>query len=85
MPKTPGRRGGKLLEDAQRAVKATSRQNPGQLLFGGADNRDITIERIQRQLAELTWLMVNGKPTGSSRERQAEPSRPENKELTQNP
>ncbi|GFZ09787.1 hypothetical protein Acr_21g0003860 [Actinidia rufa] len=29
-PKTPGRRGGKLLEDAQRDAKATSGQNPRQ-------------------------------------------------------
>ena len=39
-PKTPGRRGGKLLDDAQKGAKATSGQNLGWLLLGGEDNRD---------------------------------------------
>ena len=47
-PKTPGHREGKLLEDAQRVARATSRQNPSQLLLRGADSRDITIECLQR-------------------------------------
>ncbi|GFY95352.1 hypothetical protein Acr_10g0007370 [Actinidia rufa] len=45
-PKIPVHRGGKLLEDAQRVAKATSRQNPGRLLPEGLDSRDITIERL---------------------------------------
>ena len=36
-----------LLEDAQRAAKATSGQNPSQLLLGGVDSLDITIQRLQ--------------------------------------
>ena len=58
VPKTPTHRGGKLLEDAQRAAMAIFGQNPGQLLPGGTNSRDITIERLQRQLAELTQIMV---------------------------
>ncbi|GFS37695.1 hypothetical protein Acr_00g0053490 [Actinidia rufa] len=84
-PKTPWCRGGKLLEDAQRVAKATSGQKPGRLLPGGADSRDIIIERLQRQLAELTQLMVNSRPTRSGREGEARPSWPKNKVLTQNP
>ena len=53
-PKTLGHRGGKLLEDAQRAARATSRCNPSRLLPRGVDSQDITIECLQRQLAELT-------------------------------
>ena len=56
-PKTPGPRDGKLLEDVQRAAGAISRQNPSRLLPGEADSHDITIERLQRQLAELTQIV----------------------------
>ncbi|GFS40881.1 hypothetical protein Acr_00g0071010 [Actinidia rufa] len=44
------------------AAKATSGQKASLLLLGGTNTRDITIEHLQRQLAELTWLMVNSKP-----------------------
>ena len=52
--KNPGCRGGKLLEDALREARAPSLQNPCRLLLGGADSRNITIERLQGQLAKLT-------------------------------
>ena len=53
VPKIPRRKGGKLLDDAQRGAKATSRQNPGRLLPRGVDSRDITIQHLQTQLAEM--------------------------------
>ena len=56
-PKTLAHRDGKLLEDAQTAAGVVSRQNPSQLLPKGADNHDITIECLQRQLAELTQIV----------------------------
>ena len=40
---------------------ATSSQNPGRLILGGTNNRDITIKRLQRQLVELMQIMVNSK------------------------
>ncbi|GFS34533.1 hypothetical protein Acr_00g0034510 [Actinidia rufa] len=58
-PKIPGHRGGKLLEDGQRMVGAIFGQNPSQLLLGREDSCDITIELLQRQLAELTQIMVD--------------------------
>ena len=60
-PKIPKHKGGKLLEVAQKEARATSGQNPGQFLPRGADNRDIIIERLQRQLVELTHIMVDNK------------------------
>ncbi|GFS36490.1 hypothetical protein Acr_00g0046270 [Actinidia rufa] len=60
-PKIPGCKGGKLLADAQRAAGVTSGQNPGRLLPKGEDNRDIIIEFLQRQLGELTQIMVDSR------------------------
>ena len=42
---------------------ASSGQNPSQLLPRRADSRDITIKRLQRQLAELTQIMVDNRLT----------------------
>ncbi|GFZ12789.1 hypothetical protein Acr_23g0011740 [Actinidia rufa] len=46
IPRTPGDRGAKLLADAQRMAKATSKQTLGRLLPEGEDSRDITIKRL---------------------------------------
>ena len=51
-PKTLGGRGAKLLDDAQRKARATSKQNPSRLLLRGADSRDIAIQRLKTQLAK---------------------------------
>ena len=53
-PRTPGDKGAKLLVDAQRAIKATSRKKPGRLLPKEGDNWDITIKHLQNQLAKMT-------------------------------
>ncbi|GFZ14411.1 hypothetical protein Acr_24g0006010 [Actinidia rufa] len=74
-PKTPGHRGGKLLEDAQKTVGATSRQNPSRLLLRGEDSRDVIIEHLQRQLIKLTQIMVDSKlmrPVEAAAPRQTE-------------
>ena len=59
--KTLGRRGGKLLDDAQRVAKATSGQNSSSSLPGGADSRDIIIKCLQIQLAKMTQILVDNK------------------------
>ncbi|GFY97772.1 hypothetical protein Acr_12g0003130 [Actinidia rufa] len=61
VPRTPGDRGGKLLADAQRAAKATSKQRPGRLPPGGRDDRDSSRARLEG---------AGGPPMGTQRERQ---------------
>ncbi|PSS21414.1 Mediator of RNA polymerase II transcription subunit 13-like [Actinidia chinensis var. chinensis] len=70
VPRTPGDRGGKLLADAQRAAKATSKQRLGRLSPGERDDRDITIGRLQAQLTKMAQILgVNlGFQTPFSRE-----------------
>ncbi|GFZ11459.1 hypothetical protein Acr_22g0008570 [Actinidia rufa] len=51
-PKTLGGRRVKLLDDAQRTARATSRQNPCRFLLGGGDSWDMTIQRLQTQLGQ---------------------------------
>ena len=51
--RTPGDRGAKLLVDAQRTTKATSKQRPSWLLPEEDDSRDITIKCLLVQLAEM--------------------------------
>ncbi|GFS35799.1 hypothetical protein Acr_00g0042110 [Actinidia rufa] len=58
-PKTPGGRRAKLLGDAQRMSRATSRQNPGRLLPGRVDSRDITMQCLQTQLAKMAQILVD--------------------------
>ena len=60
-PKIPGHRGVKLLKDVQRATRATFGRDPCQLLPRGENDRDITIYCLQRQLAELTQIMVDNR------------------------
>ena len=60
-PRTPRDREAKLLDDAQRMAKATSKQRPGWLLPEGVDSCDITIKRLQNQLAEMTQILVDNK------------------------
>ena len=50
------------MKDAQREARATSRKNLSQLLPGRADSRDITIEHLERQMAELTQIMFDSRP-----------------------
>ncbi|GFS36781.1 hypothetical protein Acr_00g0048000 [Actinidia rufa] len=57
----PGDRWAKLLANAQRTAKATSRQRPGQLLPEGEDSQDITIKCLQTQLAKIAQILVNNK------------------------
>ncbi|GFZ20843.1 hypothetical protein Acr_29g0000050 [Actinidia rufa] len=57
-PRTLGDRGAKVLADAQRTAKVTSKQRPSRLLFEGEDNRDVTIKCLQTQLAEMTQILV---------------------------
>ena len=59
VPRTPGDRGGKLLADAQRTAKATSKQRPGRLPPGGRDERDITIGRLQAQLTQMAQILID--------------------------
>ncbi|GFS39667.1 hypothetical protein Acr_00g0064270 [Actinidia rufa] len=58
-PRTLGDRGVKLLADAQRTAKATSKQRLVQLLLQGRDSRDITFKRLQAQLTEMTQILVD--------------------------
>ena len=57
-PRTPWDRETKLLADAQRTAKATSKQRPSRLLPEGEDCRDLTIKLLQAQLVEMTQIMV---------------------------
>ena len=59
--KTSGDRGAKLLADAQRAAKATSKQTPGRLILKGEDSQDITIKCLHTQLVELTQILIDNK------------------------
>ncbi|GFY94695.1 hypothetical protein Acr_10g0000800 [Actinidia rufa] len=60
----PGDRGGKLLDDAQRAAKATSKQKPSRLPQEGRDDRDITIGRLQAQLTQMAQILVDNQLMG---------------------
>ena len=40
---------------------AISRKRPGQLLPKGRDSWDITIKRLQAQVAEMTQILVDNK------------------------
>ena len=40
-------------------AKATTKQKPSQLLPKGGDNWDITIKRLQAQMAEMTRILVD--------------------------
>ena len=53
-PRTPKNRRAKLLVDAQKADEVASRKKLGRLLPKGEDIRDITIKRLQNQLAKMT-------------------------------
>ncbi|GFS40182.1 hypothetical protein Acr_00g0066980 [Actinidia rufa] len=64
VPRTPGDREGKLLADAQRAAKATSKQKPGRLSLGVRDDRDVTIGRLQAQLTQMAQILVNNQLMG---------------------
>ncbi|GFZ08576.1 hypothetical protein Acr_20g0003840 [Actinidia rufa] len=57
--RTLGDRGGKLLADAQRAAKATSKQRQGQLPPEGRDDRDVIIGRLQAQLMQMAQILVD--------------------------
>ncbi|GFZ02352.1 hypothetical protein Acr_15g0009600 [Actinidia rufa] len=59
VPRTPGDRGGKLLADAQRTAKATSKQKPGRLSPSARDDRDVTIGRLQAQLTQMAQILVD--------------------------
>ncbi|GFY88483.1 hypothetical protein Acr_06g0004230 [Actinidia rufa] len=48
-----------LSTTLQRTAKATSKQVPSRLLPEGEDNRDITIKRLQAQLAEMAQIMID--------------------------
>ncbi|GFY95487.1 hypothetical protein Acr_10g0008720 [Actinidia rufa] len=48
--RTPRDKGGKLLADAQRVAKATSKERPGRVPPKGRDDWDITIGQLQAQL-----------------------------------
>ncbi|GFS38479.1 hypothetical protein Acr_00g0057730 [Actinidia rufa] len=54
----------KLLADAQRAAKATSKQRPGRLSPGGRDDRDVTIGRLQAQLTQMAQILVDNRLMG---------------------
>ncbi|GFZ00158.1 hypothetical protein Acr_13g0015570 [Actinidia rufa] len=56
--------GGKLLADAQRAAKATSKQKPGRLSPGARDDRDVTIGRLQAQLTQMAQILVDNRLMG---------------------
>ena len=56
--RTHGDKGAKLLVNAQRTAKATSRQKPGRLLPEGGDSGDITIKHLQIQLDEMAHILV---------------------------
>ncbi|GFZ01188.1 hypothetical protein Acr_14g0008230 [Actinidia rufa] len=56
--------GGKLLADAQRAAKATSKQKPGRLSPGARDDRDVTIGRLQAQLMQMAQILVDNRLMG---------------------
>ncbi|GFY92589.1 hypothetical protein Acr_08g0009850 [Actinidia rufa] len=60
-PERLGTEGGKLLADAQRAAKATSKQRQGRLPLGGRDDWDVTIGRLQAQLTQMA-LDFGGQP-----------------------
>ncbi|GFZ15618.1 hypothetical protein Acr_25g0000270 [Actinidia rufa] len=62
--RTPGDRGGKLLVDAQRTAKATSKQKPGRLSPSGRDDRDVTIGRLQAQLTQMAHILVDNRLMG---------------------
>ncbi|XP_057510747.1 uncharacterized protein LOC130793111 [Actinidia eriantha] len=64
VPRTPGDRGGKLLDDAQRTAKATSKQRLGRLPPGGRDDRDVAIERLQTQLTQMAQILVENRLMG---------------------
>ncbi|GFZ09869.1 hypothetical protein Acr_21g0004680 [Actinidia rufa] len=64
VPRTPGDRGGKLLADAQRAAKATSKQKPSRLSPGARDDRDVTIGRLQAQLTQMAQILVDNRLMG---------------------
>ncbi|GFY82876.1 hypothetical protein Acr_02g0011160 [Actinidia rufa] len=64
VPRTPGDRGGKLLADAQRVAKATSKQKPGRLSPSARDDRDVTIGRLQAQLTQMAQILVDNRLMG---------------------
>ncbi|GFS30539.1 hypothetical protein Acr_00g0012510 [Actinidia rufa] len=64
VPRTLGDRGGKLLVDAQRAAKATSKQRQGRLPPGGRDDQDVTIGRLQAQLTQMAQILVDNRLMG---------------------
>ena len=75
VPKMLGDRGGKLLADAQRVAKATSKQRSGQLSPEGEDDQDITIERLQAQLMEMVHILVDNQLMKPSQMNDGEPSK----------
>ncbi|GFS46047.1 ovate family protein 13 [Actinidia rufa] len=77
VPRTHGNKGAKLLADAQRTTKTTSKQRSGQLLPEGDDIQDITIKRLQAQLAEMAQIMIDNRLMKSPQIDGAEPSREE--------
>ncbi|XP_057500899.1 D-ribulose kinase-like [Actinidia eriantha] len=64
----PRDRGGKLLADAQRTAKATSKQRLGRLPPGGRDDRDVVIERLQIQLTQMAQILVENRLMGPIQE-----------------
>ena len=60
-PKTPEDKGAKLLANAQRTAKASSKQRLGRLLLESEDNQDITIKRLQAQLATMAQVLVDNR------------------------
>ena len=61
VPRTLGDRGTKLLANAKRTASAASKQKPVRLLPKGEDCRDITIKRLQAQLATVTQIMKDNR------------------------
>ena len=54
-------KGAKILVNTQRTAKATSKQRPSRLLPKGGDNRDITIKRLQTQIAKMAQILVDNR------------------------
>ncbi|GFY88833.1 hypothetical protein Acr_06g0007730 [Actinidia rufa] len=75
VPKTLGDRGAKLLADAQMMAKATSKQRPSRLLSEGEDDWDITIKRLQAQLAKMAHILVDNRLMKPPRIDEGEPSK----------
>ena len=60
-PKTLEYKRDKLLDNAQRVVKATSGKNLGRLLLRKTDSQDIIIQCPQTQLAKMAQILVDNK------------------------